>query len=73
MAGVIGRRGNRDLVMAAILAHIASQPLSPFSGLGRALAGYFTSLKNRLTDPYRPELHYMRGPGPKWRERHPAG
>jgi hypothetical protein len=18
-------------------------------------------------DPYRPELHYMRGPGPKWR------
>jgi hypothetical protein len=21
-------------------------------------------------DPYRPELHYMRGPGPKWRERH---
>jgi hypothetical protein len=19
-----------------------------------------------LTDPYRPELHYMRGPGPKW-------
>ena len=21
---------------------------------------------------YRPERHYMRGPGPKWRERHPA-
>ena len=21
-----------------------------------------------LHDPYRPELHYMRGPGPKWRE-----
>ena len=20
--------------------------------------------------PYRPELHYMRGPGPKWREAH---
>ncbi len=19
-----------------------------------------------LSDPYRPELHYMRGPGPKW-------
>ena len=19
---------------------------------------------------YRPELHYMRGPGPKWREKH---
>ena len=22
-----------------------------------------------LFDPYRPEGHYMRGPGPKWRER----
>jgi len=20
--------------------------------------------------PYRPEAHYMRGPGPKWREKH---
>ena len=59
--------------MAAILAHIASQPLSPFSGLGRALAGYFAKLKDRLTDPYQPERHYMRGPGPKWRERHPNG
>ncbi|GJD48393.1 hypothetical protein OPKNFCMD_1111 [Methylobacterium crusticola] len=24
-------------------------------------------------DPYRPELHYMRGPGPRWRQRHPEG
>jgi hypothetical protein len=23
-----------------------------------------------LTDPYRPELHYMRGPGPKWAAKH---
>jgi hypothetical protein len=23
-----------------------------------------------LRYPYRPELHYMRGPGPKWRARH---
>ena len=21
-------------------------------------------------DPYRPERHYMRGPGPKWRAKH---
>ncbi|MGZ5938288.1 MAG: hypothetical protein ACXWLK_12920 [Rhizomicrobium sp.] len=26
-----------------------------------------------LFDPYRPELHYMRGPGPKWREKHGRG
>jgi hypothetical protein len=23
-----------------------------------------------LADNYRPELHYMRGPGPKWCEKH---
>jgi hypothetical protein len=27
-------------------------------------------VKKWLSDPYRPELHYMRGPGPKWREKH---
>jgi hypothetical protein len=27
-------------------------------------------LKTSLLDPYRPELHYMRGPGPKWRQKH---
>jgi hypothetical protein len=27
-------------------------------------------LRSSLIDPYRPELHYMRGPGPKWREKH---
>jgi hypothetical protein len=24
-------------------------------------------------DPYQPQLHYMRGPGPKWREKHGNG
>jgi len=23
-----------------------------------------------MMHPYRPELHYMRGPGPKWHEKH---
>ncbi|HYH70756.1 MAG TPA: hypothetical protein VEX16_05585 [Methyloceanibacter sp.] len=27
-------------------------------------------LVRELTDSYRPELHYMRGPGPKWTEKH---
>jgi hypothetical protein len=30
-------------------------------------------LRTTIFDPYRPELHYMRGPGPKWRERHGIG
>ncbi|MEP6836462.1 MAG: hypothetical protein ABJA75_00305 [Bradyrhizobium sp.] len=29
-------------------------------------------LAARLCDPYRPERHYMRGPGPKWHARHRA-
>ncbi|HLQ92183.1 MAG TPA: hypothetical protein VK148_19345 [Xanthobacteraceae bacterium] len=30
-------------------------------------------LTSALSDPYRPELYYMRGPGPKWREKHALG
>jgi hypothetical protein len=29
-------------------------------------------LVQAFADPYRPELHYMRGPGPKWRAKHPV-
>jgi len=29
-------------------------------------------LKKEIFDPYRPERHYMRGAGPKWREKHAA-
>jgi hypothetical protein len=34
------------------------------------VAGLWQDLLGRFFDPYRPELHYMRGPGPKWRERY---
>ena len=27
---------------------------------------------DRAFNPYRPELHYMRGPGPAWRAKHMA-
>jgi len=40
---------------------------------GRSLdvvAQRWRSLRTSLFDSYRPELHYMRGPGPKWREKH---
>jgi len=32
----------------------------------------FTRLFRSVVDPYRPELHYMRGPGPKWHAKHAA-
>ena len=35
--------------------------------LGNTVAHYWRKLMNQLLDRYRPELHYMRGPGPKSR------
>ena len=33
------------------------------------VAELFCNLGKALFDPYRPERHYMRGPGPKWHAR----
>jgi hypothetical protein len=35
-----------------------------------AVERHWRRLTGSLSDPYRPDLHYMRGPGPKWRQRH---
>ncbi len=34
-----------------------------------AVAELCRTLTNDQSGGYRPELHYMRGPGPKWREK----
>ena len=39
-------------------------------GLACELADLVHNLVKGLFDPYRPELHYMRGPGPKWRAKY---
>ncbi len=52
----------------------AAQPL--LTSLGRRLNAIRTRchrLIQMVCDPYRPELHYMRGPGPKWHARHGKG
>jgi hypothetical protein len=41
---------------------------SPY--LSIAVASLWRSLKKDVFDTYRPELHYMRGPGPKWHAKH---
>ena len=46
----------------------AARPRLSAARLVAAALGLWQS----LTDPYRPELHYMRGPGPKWRAKHAA-
>jgi hypothetical protein len=36
----------------------------------RIFADMWRTLRRDLFSTYHPELHYMRGPGPKWREKH---
>ena len=57
---------------------LASLPLRRPSAVVSRAANVLTTTREfwrtqvaRLTDRYHPELHYMRGPGPKWREKHP--
>jgi hypothetical protein len=39
-------------------------------GMLAEFANLVNDLLRGLVDPYRPELHYMRGPGPKWHAKH---
>ena len=39
-------------------------------GMAADCVDLFHNLARSLFDPYRPELHYMRGPGPKWHAKH---
>jgi hypothetical protein len=49
--------------MRAVLAVAARGVLASFAAIARFVAIY-------PTNAYRPEAHYMRGPGPKWRAKH---
>ena len=42
----------------------------PFTGFRQALTAHWHELARDLFNPYRPEQHYMRGPGPAWRAKH---
>jgi hypothetical protein len=50
----------------AVISSSAVSLLPPFAQFKPALIGLWRD----LFDGYRPELHYMRGPGPKWRAKH---
>jgi hypothetical protein len=47
-----------------------AMPASVQLSLVNELAETVRALSKAFFDPYRPELHYMRGPGPKWRAKH---
>jgi hypothetical protein len=43
---------------------------SPFRLVGQAVARFWRELTRDALRPYRPEQHYMRGPGPSWHAKH---
>ena len=51
---------------------LPSQPQSVVAtepGMFREIADFFRDFIVNAFDPYRPEMHYMRGPGPACREK----
>jgi hypothetical protein len=61
--------------MSAFLDPDVSTVWFPTPAPGRVLGTMlrrWRRLTTLLSDRYRPEQHYMRGPGPKWREKHSA-
>ena len=55
--------------MASSSTVLRSRPEHLDDGLAEDLAALMRALRD-LVDPYRPEQHYMRGPGPKWHAKH---
>ena len=51
----------------ALSGHAVAWLPRPMSLLRGALGGFWAELTRDAVRPYRPELHYMRGPGPAWR------
>ena len=55
------RRGQNESTV------VASWTMAIWQGLARTVRAAILIEEVR---PYRPEAYYMRGPGPKWREKH---
>ena len=61
--------------MATITSASLPTPANSRDGLAKPFAefrAFWRQFFARALDPYRPELHYMRGPGPAWRAKHMA-
>ena len=58
--------------MATITSTSLSSPATRRDGLGpfAEFKAFWQHFFARAFNPYRPELHYMRGPGPAWRAKH---
>ena len=61
--------------MATIASASLTSPAESRDGQSDTFAeirAFWRQFLARAFNPYRPELHYMRGPGPAWRAKHLA-
>jgi hypothetical protein len=54
----------------ALSGHAAAWLPRPLALIRAVFGGFWLELTRDAVRPYRPELHYMRGPGPAWRAKH---
>jgi hypothetical protein len=57
----------------AMITSISPAPATGHAGTEKPLAefrAFWRAFFAKAFNPYRPELHYMRGPGPAWRAKH---
>ena len=59
--------GRAILAMSGSAVSLLPRPFVTFRNI---LLDLLREMTRDAIRPYRPELHYMRGPGPKWFERH---
>ena len=64
--------GNCVMTRALLAISGSAAALLPrsFAFVGHIFAGFWHDLTRDAIRPYRPERHYMRGPGPAWRAKH---
>ncbi len=56
--------------IAALSGSTAALLHSPLALLGQRLGTVWRAMTHDAARPYRPERHYMRGPGPAWQAKH---
>jgi len=59
-----------DRAISALSGHAASWLPRPLHWLNALFGGFWQELTRDAVRPYRPEMHYMRGPGPACRAKY---
>ena len=57
--------------MSRVVAMAGSAFVFPVARLGGFVSRLLQDLLQEMSSDYHPERHYMRGPGPAWKAKHP--